>query len=133
MHKRLLIAVAVLAAIVAGGGAYAAATGNGTIKACAKSETGQLRLDTGTGCLPSETSLSWSPTRADERYFFGSLTNIEQGKPIVTGVWPDVKPSLTHVLTQHLAPGNYAVTTEIVATNYDGVGIVVCLLGNASA
>ena len=133
MHKRLLIAVAVLAAIAAGGGAYAAATGDGTIRACAKTETGQLRLDTGTGCLPSETSLAWSPTRADERYFFGSLTNIEQGKQIVTGVWPDVKPAMTRILTQHFAPGNYAVTMEIVATNYNGDGVVVCLLGNSSA
>ena len=55
----LLTAVAVAATAV---GAYAATRSAGTINACATKQTGQLRLDTGTGCLPSEQTLQWNKT-----------------------------------------------------------------------
>jgi hypothetical protein len=43
-------------------GAYAAAGSSDTINACAKTDNGQLRLDTGGGCLPSEQALQWNKT-----------------------------------------------------------------------
>jgi hypothetical protein len=43
-------------------GAYAAARGSDTIKACAKAVTGQLRLDNGSGCGPGEQALQWNQT-----------------------------------------------------------------------
>ena len=149
MSKRLLAAVAavVVVAVVAGV-SYAAATGGGEIKACAGKATGILRLDTGKGCLPFENALEWSQagpqgqpglqgprgppgvTHADERYFAHSLADVSTWLPIVSGTWPAVRPEMTHVLTLHLDPGNYAVTAEVIGGNYSGVGVVVCLLGN---
>lgn len=145
--------VIALALAAAGGFAYARATGDAVIKACAKSENGQLRLDRGDGCLASEEAVQWNQsgpqglqgpqgvpgpqgppgvTHADERFFARSLANPDTWLPIVSGVWPDVRPFLTHVLTMHLDKGNYAVTAEVIAANYSGHGIVVCLLGNSS-
>jgi hypothetical protein len=45
-----------------GFGAYAAAKDSGTINACAMKVTGQLRLNTGSGCLPTEQALQWNRT-----------------------------------------------------------------------
>lgn len=54
-------AVAAIALALAGGIAYAkSADGGAVIKACAKTTDGQLRLDTGGGCLPSEQALQWN-------------------------------------------------------------------------
>jgi hypothetical protein len=52
------VGVVVVLALV-GGVAYAESTGAGssTVSACAKTQDGQLRLDTGDGCLPSERAL----------------------------------------------------------------------------
>jgi hypothetical protein len=146
MSKRLLAAVAAtLALALVGGIAYAASSDDGTIKACAKSENGQLRLDGGTGCLPSETAVQWSQagpqgipgppgpagiTSAAERFFYRGGTDVGNWLPIVSGTWPDIRPHMTHVLTMHLDRGRYVVTAEIIAKNDGGQGIVVCLLGN---
>jgi hypothetical protein len=146
-----VLGVVVTAALaVAGGFAYAQATGDAVITACAKTEHGQLRLDRGDGCLASEEAVQWNQTgpqgpqgvpgphgpagiaHADERFFARSLANVATWLPIVSGTWPDVRPFMTHVLTMHLDKGNYAVTMEVIAGNGAGQGIVVCLLGNST-
>lgn len=137
MRKRLLVGVVVAAALMlVGGFAYAQATGDGTIKACAKSETGQLRLDTGNGCLPSESAVQWNQTgpagpqgpsgvsTAIERYFFRGFKDPNN--------WLDVgfaQPG-TNVLTVHLAAGNWVVSTQVLGADYDGHGVLVCINGN---
>jgi hypothetical protein len=144
MKKRVLAAAAVVVAafLAVGGFAYARAADDTAIKACAKTNNGQLRLDQGTGCLPSEQAVQWSAvgpqglpgppgvTSASERFFYRGGANVPNWLPIVSGTWPDVRPSMTHVLTMHLDKGNYVVTAEIIAENDGGHGIVVCLLGN---
>jgi hypothetical protein len=56
---RLVIAAAIAALALLGGIAYAAQMGgSNTVNACAKTEGGQLRLDRGSGCLPSEQSVA---------------------------------------------------------------------------
>jgi hypothetical protein len=61
--KLALLLGAMAGALAATGlGAYAAARDGGTINACARTVGGQLRLDTGGGCLPSETALQWNLT-----------------------------------------------------------------------
>ena len=136
-----LVAVALAAAA---GFAYAQGGGEATINACAKTDSGQLRLDTGSGCLPSEQAVQWNQvgpqgppgppgvTRAEERFFARSLADVGTWLPIVSGTWPDVRPSITHVLTIHLDKGNYTVTAEMIAENAGGHGVVVCLLGNST-
>jgi hypothetical protein len=61
--RRLGLGVAAAALLLVGGVGYAAVTSSGTvIKACAAKANGQLRLDTGTGCLPSEQAVQWNQT-----------------------------------------------------------------------
>jgi hypothetical protein len=61
--KLALLVGAVAGALAATGlGAYAAAQDSGTINACAMKATGQLRLNTGSGCLPAEQALQWNQT-----------------------------------------------------------------------
>jgi hypothetical protein len=155
MDRRLrlwTVAAAALAAALAaaGGFAYAQVTDDALIKACAKTDNGQLRLDRGGGCLASEDALQWNQTgpqgpqgvpgpqgppgisHVDERFFVRSLADPGTWLPIVSGTWPDVRPFMTHVLTMHLDKGNYAVTAEVIAENGSGHGIVVCLLGNST-
>jgi hypothetical protein len=150
-RRSTVLGVVVTAALAAAGGfAYAQATGDAVIKACAKTEHGQLRLDQGDGCLASEEAVQWNQTgpqglqgvsgpqgppgmtHADERFFARSLADVETWLPIVSGTWPDVRPFLTHVLKMHLDKGNYAITAEVIAENDSGHGIVVCLLGNST-
>jgi hypothetical protein len=139
MSKRVrTFSVMVTAALaLAGGIAYAGTTSGSTtdaIGACAKTDSGLLRIDTGTGCLPSEQSLELGkPTHADERYFFASLPDTGNWRQITTGTWPGVRPSMTHIVTTHLGSGAYTVTAEVLGKNYSGVGILVCLLGNPTA
>src|SRR4051794_13201644 len=58
MTKLVMVAAFVVLALL-GGIAYAAQTGgSNTVNACAKTEGGQLRLDRGGGCLPSEQSVA---------------------------------------------------------------------------
>jgi hypothetical protein len=58
----LLLGAFVGALAATGFGAYAAATGGNTINACAKASNGQLRLDTGGGCLTGEQAVQWNQT-----------------------------------------------------------------------
>ena len=54
LRHGMLVALAVAAVAAATGGfAYAQTLGGNTIIACAQTVNGQLRLDTGGGCLPS--------------------------------------------------------------------------------
>lgn len=143
MRKRLLIgAVVATAVMVAGGLAYAQTTGDGTIKACAKSETGQLRLDTGNGCLPTESAVQWNQTgpqgpagpqgppgpsgtsTAVERVFFRGFKDPSSWLGIGLA-----QPGTT-VLTVHLAAGNWVVSTQVLGADYDGHGVLVCSNGN---
>ena len=153
--RRSLVVLAALIVVVAaaGGFAYARATGDTVINACAKAENGQLRLDTGSGCRPSENPIQWNQagpqgipgpqgiqgpqgpagvTNADERFFARSITDQGTWLRVRVGTWPDVRPSMTHVTTSHLVPGNYTISAEVLASNYAGVGVLVCLLGNPS-
>jgi hypothetical protein len=64
-HRRWKLALllgAIGALTATGFGAYAAATGSDTINACAKVVTGQLRLNTGGGCLAGEQAIQWNQT-----------------------------------------------------------------------
>jgi hypothetical protein len=148
LRRGVLAALAI--ALLSGGVAYATSSGDTTIKACAKTQNGQLRLDTGDGCLSSEQALTWNQTgpqgpagpqgpqgpagitHVDERYFYRGGANVPNWLPIVTGVWPDVKTSMTRVMTMHFTPGTYLVSATIIAENDAGQGIVVCLFGNPS-
>jgi Collagen triple helix repeat (20 copies) len=71
-------------------------------------------------------------TNADQWYFLRDLTKPEEWLPVVSGTWPDVKPSMTRVMSMHLDKGNYVITTQVIVGNYSGQGVIVCLLGNDS-
>jgi len=71
-------------------------------------------------------------TDADQWYFLRDLTKPAEWLPIVSGTWPDVKPSMTRVMSVHLDKGNYVITTQVIVGNYSGQGVIVCLLGNDS-
>jgi hypothetical protein len=138
-----VVATAALGAL--GGFAYAKATSDNTINACAKTANGQLRLDTGGGCLASEQAVQWNQTgpqglqgppgpqgkpgisHVDEWAFYNG---VDRGIPIVSGVWPAIRDHETTVLTFHLDPGQYLVSTQLIAINNDGQGVVVCQTGN---
>jgi hypothetical protein len=147
MHlRRGLVAAIVLAVALgaAGAYAYAAATGDGVIKACALKATGHLRLDTGRGCLSFESPVEWNQTgpqgpqgpagrtHVDERFFARTLADPSTWLPITVGAWPAVRPSMTRITTSHLAAGNYTVSAEVIGRNRSGVGTLVCLLGSPS-
>jgi hypothetical protein len=130
--RRGILAALILAVLgaVAGGIAYAETSGVGTLNACAKTATGQLRLDTGTGCLSTEQAVQLgtaAATRADERYFSG-LTNPPSFLPLTVGTFPDVLPTATRVVTMHAPAGNYAIAAQVVANDATGSGVVACLL-----
>jgi hypothetical protein len=133
--RRITLAVLILGVIgaAAGGIAYAVTSGSGAptgYNACAKTVGGQLRLDTGTGCANGEQALRLGgPAHADESAWYGGVNG---GQPIVSGVWPDIRGHETTVLTFHLDKGQYFVSTEILAINNDGQGVVVCQTGNAN-
>src|SRR4051794_27412984 len=60
---KLVVAGAVVVLALLGGIAYAAQTGgSNAVNACAKTEGGQLRVDNGGGCLPSEQSIQLAGT-----------------------------------------------------------------------
>jgi Collagen triple helix repeat (20 copies) len=69
-------------------------------------------------------------TNADQWYFVRDLTKPAEWLPIVSGTWPDVKPSMTRVMSVHLDKGNYVITTQVIVGNHSGQGVIVCLLGN---
>jgi Collagen triple helix repeat (20 copies) len=61
MKRRAILACLVVTALAAAGGiAYASAAGDQTISACAAKASGDLRLDNGKGCLPSESAVAWN-------------------------------------------------------------------------
>jgi hypothetical protein len=129
-----MLAVLSLAVIgaAAAGIAYAETSGGSTAtgyNACAKTVGGQIRLDTGGGCANGEQPLRLGgPAHVDEWAWYGGVGG---GQPIVSGVWPDIRGHETTVLTFHLVKGQYLVSTEILAINNDGQGVVVCHTGNA--
>jgi hypothetical protein len=146
VRRGVLVALAVAAiAAAASGFAYAQTSGGNTIKACAQTVNGQLRLDTGNGCLASEQAVQWNEvgpqgpqgpqgppgpsgtSHVDEWAWYGGVGG---GIPIVSGVWPDIRGHETTVLTFHLDRGQYLVSAEILAVNNDGQGVVVCQTGN---
>jgi hypothetical protein len=133
LRRRSVLAVLIVAVVgaIAGGIAYAESTSSTPTgyNACAKNTGGQLRLDTGTGCANGEQALRLGgPSHADESFYFGGAGG---GQPIVSGVFPDIRGHETTVLTFHLDKGQYLISTEIVAINNDGQGVVVCQTGNA--
>jgi hypothetical protein len=70
----LTAGLAVLA--LAGGIAYAASSGTGSVfNACAKTDNGQLRLDTGGGCLPSEQAVQLAQPQDTVRHVTGFIGN----------------------------------------------------------
>lgn len=140
LRRGMLVALALAAvAAAASGFAYAQTTGGNTINACAQTVNGQLRLDTGSGCLASEQAVQWNQvgpqgprglsgtSHVDEWAWFGGVGG---GIPIVSGVWPDIRGHETTILTFHLDKGQYLVSAEILAINNDGQGVVVCQTGN---
>jgi hypothetical protein len=140
--RRWLIA-GVLAALVGGvvgGFAYARATGGDTINACAKTADGQLRLDTGGGCLASEQAVQWSKTGPQgiqgpagpsglstsiERTFFRRLQDVSTWQEVA-----QTQADRTHLTSIHLAEGNYVVQTQVIGADFTGTGTLVCITGN---
>jgi hypothetical protein len=138
MKRRLiLIGSAVAAAALAGGIAYAQTTGNGgTLAACAQTQTGQLRLDNGHGCLAGEQPVQLgtaAATRADERFYVApNLVDRSTFLPLTIGFFPSVIPTATRVVTMHVPAGNYALGAEIVFSNHTGSVAVPCILLDAA-
>ena len=123
---RLLICAATAAALVAAAAAFGS-DGGGGLAACAKTATGQLRLDTGDGCGPSEQSLQLGTgrtTAADERYYVApNLRDPSTFLPLGNS-----QAQATAVVTMHVAAGNYAVASQITYTGSGGSGDVPCIL-----
>jgi hypothetical protein len=70
----LVVGLALLA--LAGGIAYAASSDAASvINACAKTDNGQLRLDTGSGCLPSEQAVQFALPQDTVRHVTGFIHN----------------------------------------------------------
>jgi hypothetical protein len=69
--------VAIVAAMaLAGGIAYAANSDTGSVlNACAKTDNGQLRLDTGGGCTPSERAVQLAQPQDTVRHVTGFIFN----------------------------------------------------------
>jgi hypothetical protein len=74
---KLALLVAGLALLaLASGIAYAATSDAGSvINACAKTDTGQLRLNTGGGCLPSEQAVQFAQPQDTVRHVTGFISN----------------------------------------------------------
>ena len=146
LRRGMLVALAI--ALLSGGVAYATSSGDGTVKACAKTENGQLRLDTGSGCLPSEQALTWNQTgtqgpagpqgsqglqgpagvsHVDE---WSQWLGIGGGTPIITGTAAETRGHRTTLQTFHLAKGQYLLSANVIGVNNSGEGVVVCTIGN---
>jgi len=134
MLRRGMLAT-LAAAFVTAGVAYATSTSGG-IDACAKTTNGQLRLDTGDGCLASEQQVTLGAAhtaRADERYYaapriLGGTTAFA----LPVGLFPGVLATATPVITTHVPAGNYVVTGEVTAVNFSGSGTLVCLFRDSA-
>jgi len=147
LRRWLLCGVAVTALLGAlGGFAYAKATSDNTINACAKTANGQLRLDTGDGCLPSEQAVQWNQTgpqglqgpqgiqgpagisHVDE---WSQYLGIGGGVPIITGSAAETRGHRTTLQTFHLDKGQFLLSANVIGVNNSGEGVVVCTIGNA--
>lgn len=74
--KLALLAAGLAVLALAGGIAYAASSGTGSVyNACAKTDNGQLRLDTGGGCLPSEQAVQLAKPQDTVRHVTGFIFN----------------------------------------------------------
>src|SRR6478609_7941400 len=75
--RLLLLAIGAAVLALAGGIAYAAnnGTGSSVLNACAKTDNGQLRLDTGGGCLPSEQGVQLAKPQDTVRHVTGFIGN----------------------------------------------------------
>ena len=74
--KLALLAAGLAVLALAGGIAYAANSGTGSVvNACAKTDNGQLRLDTGGGCLPSEQAVQLAQPQDTVRHVTGFIFN----------------------------------------------------------
>jgi hypothetical protein len=133
----MLVRIAAVAAVVAavsaiGGYAYAVSSApSATLGACAKADNGQLRLDTGDGCRPSEQAVQLgtaAASRANMHYYaaprlFGGTSAF----PVPVGRFPDVLATATPVLTIPVPAGSYMLSFTAVAVNFSGNGNFVCL------
>jgi hypothetical protein len=143
LRRGVLAALGIVALLgIAGGVAYAEVADSGVIKACAGNITGLLRIDQGKGCLPIEHPVEWNqvgpqgppgpqgpagPSRASERAVSRNLRDPSTWIPVNTATG---RLDGTQLLTMHLDPGNYVVTTEVIAGNFTGTGTLVCITGN---
>jgi hypothetical protein len=141
LRRGVLAALGIVALLgIAGGVAYAQVADSGpVIKACAGNVTGLLRQDQGRGCLPIEHAVQWNqvgpqgppgpvgPSRADEKYVIRNLRDTSTWIPVNTA---RARQDGTQLLTLHLDPGNYVVTTQVIAGNFTGTGTLVCITGN---
>jgi hypothetical protein len=126
-----LAAAAVLAATA--GFAYAQSTGSSTINACAATANGQLRLDTGGGCLPNERAVQWpaAGSQTQERYYRAvTISDSATWLPLAVGFYPGV--TQTEVVTTQVAAGDYEISAQVTAGNRTGSGVVACLLLDGS-
>ena len=124
----IALAAAAVAAATAGF-AYAQTTGGNTINACAGTANGQLRLDTGGGCLPSERAVQWpaaGPQTQERFYRAANIPDSATWLPLAVGFYPDV--TQTEVVTTQVAAGDYEVTAQVTAGNRTGSGVVACFL-----
>lgn len=137
MHRRIqrwLLACGAAALVVAAvaGIALATAGSGSTLSACAKAGTGQLRLDTGDGCLASEDAVQLgtaAASRADERYYVApNLSDFSTMLQLPNGRLPSVFPQIARVVTAHVPAGDYALAAQITMVNHTGDGSVVCLI-----
>jgi hypothetical protein len=74
--KLLLLGAGLAVLALAGGIAFAANSGTESVaNACAKTDGGQLRLDTGGGCLPSEQAVQLARPQDTVRHVSGFINN----------------------------------------------------------
>lgn len=122
--NRWIVACGAAALVLAS--AAIGADGGGTLSACAKTESGQLRLDTGDGCRPSEHAVALgngAASRADERYYVApNLRDPSTFLPLGGGANP------TPVVTSHVPAGDYAIAAQMTFNGTGGSGDVPCIL-----
>jgi hypothetical protein len=134
LRRGVFVALAVAAVTAAVGGfAYAQTIGSNTINACAQTANGQLRLDTGSGCLPSEHAVQWpaeGPQTQERFYRAANIADSATWLPLAVGFYPDV--TATEVIMTNLAAGDYEISAQVTVGNRTGDGVVVCLFLDGS-
>jgi hypothetical protein len=130
------------AALAATGfGAYAAVQDSGTINACAMKVNGQLRLDTGSGCLPAENALQWNQQgpKGDTGLQGPSGPQGDPGPQGPAGTGPayvtsssthvDLPGSYTNILDLSLPAGAWYISGSVNLGNFSGQRVpVLCAL-----